>query len=114
MRSLGQCLVRATWSRAGQASQEGEWYCRSEPSREGQPMRITRRDLTIASALTLGGVGLWRSSAAAAATPDQAARAQAVARFRKGGFGQEKNPVGGVWPQTVSEPPLRRTGEGQG
>ena len=53
-------------------------------------MRITRRDLTIAGALTLGGVGLWRSSVAAAESADEAAVAQAVEALRKAIFGQEK------------------------
>jgi hypothetical protein len=53
-------------------------------------MRITRRDLTIAGALTLGGVGLWWSSAAVAESADEAAVAQAVEALRKAIFGQEK------------------------
>ena len=53
-------------------------------------MRITRRDLTIASALTLGGVGLWLSSAAVAESADEAAVAKAVEALRKAIFGQEK------------------------
>src|SRR5499426_3018721 len=53
-------------------------------------MRITRRDLTIAGALTLGGVGLWRSSVAVAESADEAAVAQAVEALRKAIFGQEK------------------------
>ena len=53
-------------------------------------MRITRRDLTIAGALTLGGLGLWRSSAAVAESADEAAVAQAVEALRKAIFGQEK------------------------
>jgi len=53
-------------------------------------MRITRRDLTIAGALTLGGLGLWRSSAAVAQSADEAAVAQVVEALRKAIFGQEK------------------------
>ena len=53
-------------------------------------MRITRRDLTIAGALTLGGVGLWRSSAAVAESADEAAVAQAIEALRKAVLGQEK------------------------
>ena len=53
-------------------------------------MRITRRDLTIAGALTLGGVGLWRSSSAVAESADEAAVAQAVEALRKAILSQEK------------------------
>src|SRR5262247_1090606 len=53
-------------------------------------MRITRRDLTIAGALTLGGVGLWRSSVAVAESADETAVSQAVEALRKAIFGQEK------------------------
>jgi Domain of unknown function (DUF4440) len=53
-------------------------------------MRITRRDLTMAGALTLGGVGLWRSAVAVAESADEAAVAQAVEALRKAIFGQEK------------------------
>jgi ketosteroid isomerase-like protein len=53
-------------------------------------MRITRRHLTIAGALALGGVGLWRSSSAVAESADEAAVAQAVEALRKAVFGQEK------------------------
>ena len=53
-------------------------------------MRITRRDLTIAGALTLGGVGLWWNSSAVAESADEAAVAQAVETLRKAIFGQEK------------------------
>jgi len=53
-------------------------------------MRITRRHLTIASALALGGVGLWRSSSAVAESADEAAVAQAVETMRKAVFGQDK------------------------
>ena len=41
-------------------------------------MSITRRHLTVAGALALGGLGLWRSSSAVAASADEAAVAQAV------------------------------------
>ena len=53
-------------------------------------MRITRRGLTIAGALTLGGLGLWRSSAAVAESADEAAVAQAVEALRKAIFDKEK------------------------
>jgi hypothetical protein len=53
-------------------------------------MRITRRYLTIAGALALGGVGLWRSSSAVAESADEAAVAQAVEALRKAILGQEK------------------------
>jgi hypothetical protein len=53
-------------------------------------MRITRRHLTIAGALALGGVGLWRSSSAVAESTDEAAVAQAVEALRKAILGQEK------------------------
>jgi len=53
-------------------------------------MRITRRDLTIAGAFALGGLGLWRSSTAVAESADEAAVAQAVEALRKAIFGQEK------------------------
>ena len=46
-------------------------------------MRITRRYLTMAGALALGGVGLWRSASAVAASADEAAVAQAVEALRK-------------------------------
>jgi Domain of unknown function (DUF4440) len=52
-------------------------------------MRITRRHLTMAGALALGGVGLWRSSAVAASA-DEAAVAQAIEALRKAVFAQEK------------------------
>jgi hypothetical protein len=53
-------------------------------------MRITRRHLTMAGALALGGVGLWRSSAVAASA-DEAAVAQAIEALRKAVFAQEKS-----------------------
>ena len=52
-------------------------------------MRITRRYLTVAGALALGGVGLWQSSAVAASA-DEAAVAQAVEALRKAFFEQDK------------------------
>ena len=51
-------------------------------------MRITRRHLTIAGALTLGGWGLWRSSLAVAESADEAAVAQAIEALRKAFFGR--------------------------
>jgi ketosteroid isomerase-like protein len=53
-------------------------------------MHITRRDLTMVGALTLGGVGLWRSAAVVAASADEAAVAQAIEALRKAVLGQEK------------------------
>ena len=54
-------------------------------------MSITRRHLTIAGALTLGSVGLWRSSSAVAESADETAVSQAVEALRKAIFGQEKS-----------------------
>jgi hypothetical protein len=53
-------------------------------------MRITRRHLTVAGALALGGVGLWRSSLAVAESADEAAVAQAIEALRKAILSQEK------------------------
>jgi hypothetical protein len=53
-------------------------------------MQITRRHLTIAGALALGGVGVWRRSSAVAASADEAAVAQAVEALRKAILTQEK------------------------
>lgn len=53
-------------------------------------MHITRRHLTVAGALALGGVGLWRSSSAVAESADEMAVAQAIEALRKAMFGQEK------------------------
>jgi len=53
-------------------------------------MRITRRHLAVAGALTLGGWGLLRSSLAVAESADEAAVAQAVEALRKAIFGQDK------------------------
>ena len=53
-------------------------------------MSITRRQLAAASALALGGVGLWRGASAVAASADEAAVAQAVEAMRKAIFSQEK------------------------
>ena len=53
-------------------------------------MRITRRDLTIAGAFALGGLGLWQSATAVAESADEAAVAQAVEALRKAILGQEK------------------------
>jgi hypothetical protein len=54
-------------------------------------MSITRRHLTIAGALALGSVGLWRSSSAVAESADETAVSQAVEALRKAIFGQEKS-----------------------
>jgi len=53
-------------------------------------MSITRRHLAVAGALALGGLGLWRSSSAGAASADEAAVAQAVEALRQAILGQEK------------------------
>jgi len=53
-------------------------------------MRITRRYLTMAGVLALGGVSLWRHSSAVAASADEAAVAQAVEALRKAILTQEK------------------------
>ena len=53
-------------------------------------MRITRRHRTVAGALALSGVGLWRSSSALAASADEAAVTQAVEALRKAILSQEK------------------------
>ena len=53
-------------------------------------MRITRRDLTIAGTLTLGALGLWRSSAVVAQSADEAAVAQAIEAMRKAVLAQDK------------------------
>ena len=65
-------------------------------------MRITRRDLTIAGALTLGGVGLWQSSSAVAESADEAAVAQAVEALRKAIFGQEKTQLEALCAEQLS------------
>ena len=56
-------------------------------------MHITRRDLTIAGVLTLGGVGLWWSASAVAESADEAAVAHAVETLRKAILGQERTPL---------------------
>lgn len=53
-------------------------------------MPITRRHLTLAGALALGGAGLGWSASAGAASADEAAVAQAVEALRKAILGQEK------------------------
>ena len=53
-------------------------------------MSITRRHLTVAGALALGGLGLLRSSSAVAASADEAAVGQAVEALRKAFLGQDK------------------------
>src|SRR5437867_1377427 len=82
--------VRATCVGAGHASQEGGRSRLSEHSREGWNMSITRRQLAVASALALGGLGLVQRSAVLAASADEAAVAQAVEALRKAILGQEK------------------------
>ena len=53
-------------------------------------MSITRRHLTMAGAFALGGVGLWWSSSAVAASADEEAVAQAVEALRKAVLVQDK------------------------
>ena len=65
-------------------------------------MRITRRHLTIAGALALSSVGLWRSSSAVAASADEAAVAQAVEALRKAILGQEKTPLAALTAEQLS------------
>jgi hypothetical protein len=57
--------------------------------REGKLMHITRRHLTMAGALVLGGVGLW-PALAGAASADEAAVAEAVEALRKAVLAQDK------------------------
>ena len=54
-------------------------------------MSITRRHLIAGSALALGGLGLLRSSSAAADSAEEAAVAKAVEALRQATFGQEKS-----------------------
>ena len=65
-------------------------------------MRITRRHLTIAGALALSSVGLWRSSSAVAASADEAAVAQAVEALRKALLGQEKTQLAALTAEQLS------------
>ena len=53
-------------------------------------MNIARRQLAVAGALALGGLGLLRNSSAVAESADEAAIAQAVEALRKAIFGQDK------------------------
>ncbi len=53
-------------------------------------MSITRRHLAVAGALTLGGLGLLRSSPAIATSADEAAVGQTVEALRKATLGQDK------------------------
>jgi ketosteroid isomerase-like protein len=65
-------------------------------------MRITRRHLTMLGALALGGVGLWRSSSAVAASADEAAIAQAVEALRKAFFEQDKTQLEALCAEELS------------
>jgi uncharacterized protein DUF4440 len=65
-------------------------------------MRITRRYLTVAGALALGGVGLWRSSAAVAVSADEAAVAQAVEALRKAMLEQDKTTLEALTAEQLS------------
>jgi ketosteroid isomerase-like protein len=64
-------------------------------------MRITRRYLTVAGALALGGMGLWQSSAVAASA-DEAAVAQAVEALRKAFFEQDKTQLEALCAEELS------------
>ena len=65
-------------------------------------MSITRRYLTIAGALALGSVGLWRSSSAVAESADETAVSQAVEALRKAIFGQEKSQLEALTAEQLS------------
>jgi hypothetical protein len=65
-------------------------------------MGITRRHLTMAGALALGGVGLWRSTAVGAASADEAAVAQAVEALRKAVFEQDKTQLEALCAEQLS------------
>jgi ketosteroid isomerase-like protein len=65
-------------------------------------MHITRRYLTMAGALALGGVGLWRSSLAVAASADEAAVAQAVEALRKAILEQDKTTLEALTAEQLS------------
>jgi ketosteroid isomerase-like protein len=65
-------------------------------------MRITRRYLTVAGALALGGVGLWRRSSAVAASADEAAVAQAVEALRKAILEQDKTTLEALTAEQLS------------
>src|ERR671924_438131 len=65
-------------------------------------MSITRRHLTIAGAFTLGGVGLWRSSSAVAASADEAAVAHAVEALRKAVLEQDKTQLEALCAEQLS------------
>jgi len=65
-------------------------------------MSITRRHLAVAGTLALGGVGLWWSSSAVAASADEAAVAQAVEALRKAILGQEKTQLEALTAEQLS------------
>ena len=65
-------------------------------------MRITRRYLTMAGALALGGVSLWRSTSAVAASTDEAAVAQAVEALRKAILEQDKTTLEALTAEQLS------------
>jgi hypothetical protein len=65
-------------------------------------MRITRRHLTMAGALALGSVGLWRSSLVVAASADEAAVAQAVEALRKAILEQDKTTLEALTAEQLS------------
>jgi sulfur carrier protein ThiS len=65
-------------------------------------MRITRRYLTMAGALALGGVGLWRSTSAVAASADEAAVAQAVEALGKAILEQDKTTLEALTAEQLS------------
>ena len=65
-------------------------------------MSITRRHLAVAGALALGGLGLWRSPSAVAASADEAAVAQAVEALRKATLGQDKTQLEALCAEQLS------------
>ena len=65
-------------------------------------MHITRRYLTMAGALALGSVGLWRSSLVVAASADEAAVAQAVEALRKAILEQDKTTLEALTAEQLS------------
>jgi hypothetical protein len=65
-------------------------------------MRMTRRHLTVAGALALSGMGLWRRSSAVAASAEEAAVAQAIEALRKAFLEQEKTQLEALCAEQLS------------
>ena len=65
-------------------------------------MRLTRRHLTVAGALALGGMGLWQSSSVVAASADEAAVAQAIEAMRKAVLEQDKTQLEALCAEQLS------------